>query len=65
MASKFYYPTFYRKVAELDHFLARHQKDMVELNNITDPELTQLNTLGNALSAIIKGAGWPKYRELA
>jgi hypothetical protein len=61
--TRFYYPTFYRKVTELDNFLRRHQKDMVQLCNITDPELGQLNTLGSALDAIVKSAGWVGYTE--
>jgi hypothetical protein len=63
MATRFYYPTFKTKVAELAEFLHKHQADMVRLNSISDPQLTELNTLGTALAAIDKGAGWPKYEE--
>lgn len=65
MATKFYYPAFRKRVEELSNFLHRHQADMVDLNNITDPQLTQLNDLGTALDVIVKSAAWPKYRELA
>ena len=64
MATKFYYPEFRKKVGELSSFLHKHQQEMVQLNSITDPQLTQLNTLNSALNTIVTDAGWPKYREL-
>jgi hypothetical protein len=65
MPTHFYYPTFYRRVSELDSFLKRHQKDLVDLNAITDPQLGQLNDLAAAVHAITTGSGWPRYRERA
>lgn len=63
MATKFWYPSFMEKARELNFFLAKHQKDMVALNNITGTELTQLQALATALDEIVgKNSTWPAYR---
>lgn len=65
MATKFYYPAFMRKAKALDTFLARHQKDMVALNNITGSELTELQALATALDQIVgESSTWPGYRYI-
>src|SRR4051812_6684476 len=59
MAQRFYYPAFYRHTKRLYDFLQRWQKDMVNINNITGTELTELNGLYNALDTVVRGSNWP------
>jgi hypothetical protein len=63
MASPFHYPTFRKRTEEYYRYLARRKRDLIELNDITEPHLTQLNNLFNALQVVATGDGWPKYRE--
>ena len=64
MATRFWYPTFMRLGTRLLNYLNKHQRDMVALNNITDPELTQLNNLATALDVVFgKTSTFPPYRE--
>lgn len=66
MATKFYYPAFYRKVSELNNFLRRHESELVALNGISGTELTQLQALSTACEDITgKTSTWPKYRYIA
>lgn len=62
---RWYYPAFYRLAKRLHSFLVRHQKDMVQINNITGTELTQLEGLYTALDGIVRSDAWPKYIERA
>jgi hypothetical protein len=64
MPAKFYLPTFLKLCLRLKRFLDRHQKDLIELNTITNPELGQVTALASALDAIVgPSTTWPNYRE--
>jgi hypothetical protein len=63
VASPTHYPTFRRRTEAFYRYLARRKADLIRINGITDPQLTQLNTMLTAVEAVATGDGWPKYGE--
>lgn len=58
------YPNFYRHGRTLYDYVLQWKRTMINSWNITDPELTQLNNLGNDLEVIFgQNSTWPKYRQ--
>jgi hypothetical protein len=63
MARRFYYPAWRRKLEALANYQHKHMADMIDLNEISGTELTQLQTLDADLQTIIKNPAFPKYRQ--